>query len=125
MNYKSLCLVFAIVLFIGIFATVAYAKGSNIFYSKQNILVTLKNEAEIEKSKIAILKIPQIKIVNIKYRDKEWSKMVNKMDLPKMENPFKNEFTLKTNKNADTNDILNKIKQMDFVEKVEYLSDTK
>ena len=90
--------------------------------NKNNIIVTLKNEADIEKSKEAISNIPQVKIIGIKYRDKEWSKKVNKYDLPNMENPFKNEFVIKANKNADISEIYNKIKTMSFVEKIEYYS---
>ena len=75
-----------------IFPTVVNANSLNIFcLKKQQIVVTLKNEANIDVSKNKILEIPQIKITKIQYRDKEWSKMVNKMDLPNMENPFKNE----------------------------------
>ena len=125
MNSKLLYLIFIIVLLTGatIFITIAEAENLNLFCSKkQSIIVTLKNEAEIEKSKAAILKIPQVKITKIKYRDEEWSKMVNKMDLPNMENPFKNEFIIKISKNTDTDDILNKMKEMGFVEKVECLS---
>ena len=67
----------------------------------------------------------QIKVINIKYRDKEWSKKVNKYDLPNMENPFKNEFTVKVNKNTNIDEIYNQIKEMDFVEAVKYDSNTK
>ena len=69
------------------------------------------------------MKIPHVKIIKIKYRDKEWSKLVNRMDLPNMENPFKNEFTIKVKKKADIDKIYNKIKEMSFVEDVKYLSD--
>ena len=99
MNNKVLFSIGIVVLFGCIFtllATVVNAKGLNILCSeKQNIKVTLKNEADVEKSKDVISRITQIKIIKITYRDKEWSKMVNKYDLPKMENPFKNEFTVK------------------------------
>ena len=78
---------------------------------------------DIYKKKIS--KIPQVKITNVQYRDKEWSKMVNKMDLPKMENPFKNEVTLKTKRNADINEIYNKIKEMNFVEDIKIVTNTK
>ena len=40
-----------------------------------------------------------------------------------MENPFKNEFTIKVKKKADIDKIYNKIKEMSFVEDVKYLSD--
>ena len=129
MNNKLLSLVAIIVLLAGLFTvfiTVANAENLNLLHSKkQYILVTLKNEADINKSKERILKIPKIKVINIKDRDKEWSKMVNKYDLPNMENPFKNELTIKTNKNADINEVYNQIKEMNFIEKVELTSDTK
>lgn len=127
MNTKLLYIIFVIALFIGIctvFMAVANAKNINLFNSKkQSITVTLKNEAEIEKSKTAILKIPQIKIIKTQYRDEEWSKMVNKMDLPKMENPFKNEFIIKIKKNANKNEICKQIGEMNFVEKIECYQD--
>ena len=46
--------------------------------------------------------------------------MVNKYDLPNMENPFKNEITIKINKNANVNEIYNKLKETDFIENVQY-----
>ena len=91
--------------------------------SKNNIIVILRNDADIEKSKAAVSKIPQVKIIEIKYRDKEWSKKVNKYDLPNMENPFKNRIIIKADKNADIPEIYNKLKKMSFVEKIEYYSD--
>ena len=118
-----------VILLIGIFTiytAIANAQGLNFLcFKKQNLIVTLKNDADIIKSKEAILKIPQIKVINIKYRDKEWSKKVNKYDLPNMENPFKNEFTVKVNKNTNIDEIYNQIKEMDFVEAVKYDSNTK
>ena len=127
MNNKLISVVIIIVLFVGIFTvfiTVANAKGLNLFCSKDpKIMATLKNDAKIDAAKEKILQIPRVKIISIKDRDKEWSKMVNKMDLPNMQNPFKNEFIIKTNRNADVNEIYEKIKEMDFVEKVEYISD--
>lgn len=128
MNNKIFSVVVIAVLLVGIFTvflTVLNAESSSLFCSKkQNIIVTLKNEANVDKAKEKILEIPQVRIIKIQYRDKEWSKMVNKMDLPKMENPFKNEFTLKTKGNTNMNEIYNKIKTMDFVEDVKYVSDT-
>ncbi len=109
-----------------VFATVVNAENLNFLCSKkQKLAVTLKNEASIESSKDKILQISNVKIISTKYRDKEWSKMVNKYDLPNMENPFKNEFVIKINKKADINEIYNKIKDMDFVENVEYISNIK
>ena len=117
-----------IVLLAGIFTafiTVANAKSLNLLGSKkQNIKVTLKNDADINLSKDKISEIPHVRIINITYRDKEWSKMVNKYDLPNMENPFKNEFIIKTNKKANINEICSRIKGMDFVESIKYGSDT-
>ena len=128
MKNKLLSAAAIIILLTGIltvFISMANAKNLNLLCSKkQNIVVILKNEANIDTSKDEISKIPQIRIINIQYRDKEWSKMVNKMDLPNMENPFKNELTIKINKKANINDICNKIKEMNFVESVKYDSDT-
>ena len=123
--YKKLMSVIAIVILsVGLFAvfsSVVDAKGLNFFCNKSvKIVVSLKNDADIELSKKELLKIPNVKITNIQYRDKEWSRMVNKMDLPKMENPFKNEITIKTKKNTDINEIYKIIKDMDFVENVKY-----
>ena len=127
MNNKLLFAIVIVVLFIGIFTlsvTVVNAKGLNLScFKKQNMTVILKNDANIDVSKKKISEIPQVKIIKIKYRDKEWSKMVNKMDLPKMENPFKNEFTVKMKKNANAEEIYNTIKKMDFVEDVKYPSE--
>ena len=118
-----------VILLIGIFTiytAIANAQGLNFLcFKKQNLIVTLKNDADVNKSKEIISKIPQTKVINIKYRDKEWSKKVNKYDLPNMENPFKNEFTVKVNKNTNIDDIYNQIKEMDFVEAVKYDSNTK
>lgn len=129
MNNK---IIFAITIFVmfacisGVFIAVANAKGLNLLcFKKYNIKVTLKNEAEIEKSKEVILKIPEVKIIRIQYRDKEWSKMVNKYDLPNMENPFKNEMYIKANKNANIEEIFNKIKDMSFVEDIKYIPNEK
>jgi len=108
------------------FTTVVNAKGLNLFCSKKlQIVVTLKNDAKLDMARSKILEIPQVKIIKTIYRDEEWSRMVNKMDLPKMENPFKNEFVIKTKRNADINEIYSNIKEMDFVEEVKYVSDTK
>ena len=128
MNNKILLIVI-LIMFVGaftVFITVANAKNLNFLCSKkQNITVTLKNETNIEKAKAKISEIPQIKIIKITDRNKEWSKMVNKYDdLPNMQNPFKNEFVIKTNKKANVNEVLRKIKEMDFIEDVKYVSDT-
>lgn len=124
MGYKFLSLLVIIVLFVSIlFITEVNAESINFFCSKkQNLTVILKNEADIDTSKDIISNIPQVKIINIKYRDKEWSKMVNKMDLPNIENPFKNEFIIKTNRKTDISEICKKIKELDFVEDVKYVS---
>ena len=128
MNNKILLIVI-LIMFVGaftVFITVANAKNLNFLCSKkQNITVTLKNETNIEKAKAKISEIPQIKIIKITDRNKEWSKYVNKYDdLPNMQNPFKNEFVIKINKKANVNEVLNKIKEMDFIEDVKYVSDT-
>ena len=126
MTNKLTLYVVTIAIFAGMFAVfvAVNAKSLNLFcLKKQNIVITLKNDADIDASKDIISKIPHIKIINITYRDKEWSKMVNKMDLPKMENPFKNEFVVKTKKNANTDEIFGKIKAMEFVEKVGFAVD--
>ena len=108
-----------------IFITVANAKSLNFIYSKkQNMIVILKDNANINKSKEKISEIPKIKIIKITDRNKEWSKMVNKMDLPKMDNPFKNEFIITIKKNTNITEIYNTIKSMDFVEDVKYDFDT-
>ena len=123
--YKSLSVIVAIVLFVGIltlFTTVGNAKG--LFYQKQNMIVTLGNDVKMDKAKKEISAIPQVKIVKITDRNKEWSKMVNKMDLPNMDNPFKNVFVIKVNKKADINEIFNKIKGIDFVENVRYATES-
>lgn len=126
MKNKLFYIIVLIILFVGIFTKVVYAKSFDLFcLQKQNIIVTLKNDANMDAAKNKILEIPQIKITNVKYRDKEWSKMVNKYDLPKMENHFKNEFTIKTKKNANLTEIYDKLKEMDFVEDIKYVSDTK
>ena len=122
MGTKLLSVIAIIVLFVGIFTVstrVVNAEDVGLFCSKkQTITVILKNEANINEAKDKISKIPNIRITKIKSRDEEWSRMVNKMDLPNMENPFKNEFTLKPKKNVNTDEIYNKIKEMDFVESV-------
>lgn len=124
MNNKLLFTVAAIILTVGIlfvFTAAGKAKGLNLLFSKQQeIIITLKNDADIDVSKDIILKIPQVKITNIKYRDKEWSKTVNKYDLPNMENPFKNEITVKINTKTNGNEIYKKLKEMDFIENVQY-----
>ena len=128
MNNRLLSAVAAIVLFTGIFTlfvTVTKAECSNLFCSKKQIVVTLKDDANIDIAKDKISKIPKVRIINIQNRDKEWSKMVNKMDLPKMENPFKNEFTIKINRKANIDEISKVIKEMDFVVDVKDVSDTK
>ena len=109
-----------------LFITAANAKNLNFLCSKkQNITVTLKNETNLEKAKAKILEISQIKIIKITDRNKEWSKYVNKYDdLPNMQNPFKNEFVIKANKKANVNEILSKLKEMNFIEDVKYVSDT-
>ena len=57
-----------------IFITVANAKSLNFIYSKkQNMIVILKDNANINKSKEKISEIPKIKIIKITDRNKEWS----------------------------------------------------
>ena len=129
MNNKLFYIIVSIILFVGIFIVftkVVYAKSFNLFcLRKQNIIITLKNDTDVDAAKSKILEIPQIKIVSIKYRDKEWSKMVNKYYLPKIDNPFKNEFTVKTKKNANLTEIYDKLREIGFVEDIKYVSDTK
>lgn len=124
MNNKLLITILAaVILFSGIFTvfiTVVNAKNCS---KAQNLTVTMKNETDMDKAKKEISKLPKIKIIKITDRTKEWSRMVNKMDLPKMENPFKNEFVIKTKKNANIDEIYNQIKEMDFVENIEYTFD--
>ena len=124
MNTKLL-LTIIIFLFAALSVTVVYAKSFNSICLKQNVVVTLKNDVDINKAKEVISKIPQIRIVRITDRNKEWSKMINKYDLPNMENPFKNEFVVRINKKANAKEILNKIKETSFVEDVKYAQDTK
>lgn len=127
MNHKILLIIAILVMSVGLFTvfiTVANGKTLNFLCSKnQNITVILKNEADIEKAKAKISEIPKIKILKITDRNKEWSKYVNKYDLPNMENPFKHKFIIKINKNADINEIYSKIKEMDFIENVIDASD--
>ena len=127
MNSKFIYTIFIIALFAGIFIIfprVASAKCLNLScFQKQNMTVTLKDNADIDTSKNIISKTLKVKIIKVTDRNKEWSKMVNRMDLPKMENPFKNEFIIQMNKNANINEIYDKIKGMEFVENVEYISD--
>ena len=124
MNYKLLFIFTIIAIFASVFTVFANVVNiEGLTTKKQEIIITLKNEANMDISKDKILEIPHVKIIHTKSRDKEWSKMVNKYDLPNMENPFKNEFIIKINKNADTNEIYNKITEMDFVEKAEYVFD--
>lgn len=121
MNNKIL--IGIIILFIGIFTVSVTVVNANIADflcpQKQTVTVILTNNADLNKAKANISKIPKIKIVSIQDRNKEWSDMVNKMDLPKMDNPFKNEMVIKINKNANTDEITKTIKSMDFVESIE------
>ena len=72
MNIKLISSIVIVVLFISIFTAIANAQGLNFLcFKKQNIIVTLKNDADVNKSKEIISKIPQTKVINIKYRDKE------------------------------------------------------
>ena len=128
MNNK---LLYAIIIFIlsagmfTVFATVVQAESFNLFGSnKQTIKVILKNETKINEAKDKISEISKIKIIKIQDRNKEWSRMVNKMDLPNMENPFKNEFTVKLKRNANISEICNQIKKMDFVENIIYADES-
>ena len=128
MNNKLLLIIAILIMFVGaftIFIAAANAKNSNFLcFEKQNIIITLKNETNLEKAKDKISEIPQIKIIKITDRNEEWSKHVNKYDdLPNIQNPYKNEFIIKTNKKANVNEILSKIKEMDFVEDVKYVSE--
>ncbi len=128
MDNRLILVIVTVISFIGIyivFSTVVNAKSFNLFCSKQDMLITLKNEAKMDISKEKILKISKIKIIHITDRDKEWSKMVNKMDLPKMENPFKNEFIIRMNKKENIKGIYEQIKEMDFVEDIQYIHDTR
>ncbi len=126
-NNKLLFFTALIILFVGIFSaftTVVYAKNPNWLYSAK-VVIILKNDADINAAKDKISQIPKVKIIKTQYRDKEWSKMVNKMDLPKMENPFKNEFVITIGKKANAEKTLNQIKALDFVESIKNDTDTK
>lgn len=129
MNNKSLYTIITIILFLGIFtvfATVVYAKNANFLCSnKQKMVITLKNETDMDSAKKKISKIPKLKIIKIQDRNKEWSRMVNKMDLPNMDNPFKNEITVSLGKKANINGIYSQIKNIDFVENIQDISDKK
>ena len=120
MNKKHL--VGIIVLFLGIFAisaTIVNAGIPDVFCLRQQpMTVILKDDADLGLAKEEISKIHQIKIESIQDRNKEWSRMVNKMDLPKMDNPFKNEVVIKISKKADADEISNQIKSLDFVEDI-------
>ena len=113
-----------IILIISIFTVSMTVVNANIinflFPKKTTMLVILKNDADITLAKTKISKIHKVKIVWIQDRNKEWSKMVNKMDLPKMDNPFKNEVVIKLNRKANTDEIINNLKSMDFVESIKY-----
>ena len=128
MNNKLISAVTRGILFVSIFTifiAVVKAEGLNLLcIQKYNMVVTLKNETNLETAKDIILKIPHIRIIKITDRNKEWSKYVNKYDdLPNIQNPFKNEIFIKTNKDANINEIYNKIKEMDFIEDVKYVPD--
>ena len=63
MNNKLLLIILLASIFT-VFATVVYAKNSNLLCSKkQKLIVTLKNEAIVNKSRDKILEIPHIKII--------------------------------------------------------------
>ena len=129
MSNKLISAVVIVVSFVGVFivfSTVVKAKNLNFFcLKKQDMIITLKDKVDVDICKAKISKVPQVRVIKVQYRDKEWSKMVNKMDLPRMENPFKNEVTVRMSKKANINAIYEQIKGMDFVEKVEYVPDEK
>ncbi len=116
MNKNILLIIFVILISLIVTGS---AFSSTINRSKV-IILTLKNEADIEKSKNEVLKIPHVKKISITYRDKEWSKYVNKYDLPKMENPFKNELIVKVDKKINLEEVFNEVQKKDFSEKVRY-----
>ena len=123
MNNKLISIMVIIALVVGIFAvsvTVVNANMSGFLPSRNRIMtVVLKDNTDMTKAKDEISRMSKVKIVSVQDRNIEWSRMVNKMDLPKMDNPFKNEIVIKINKNGDMSGICNKIKEMDFVESVE------
>ena len=118
MNKKILIIIIALIPFI-----IAGSAFSSTINRKKVIVVSLKNEANIEVSKNEVLKIPHVKKITVVYRDEEWSKYVNKYDLPKMENPFKNELIIKTDKPENMENVYNEIQRKDFSEKIRYDSD--
>ena len=118
MNKKILIIIIALIPFI-----IAGSAFSSTINRKKVIVVSLKNEANIEVSKNEVLKIPHVKKITVVYRDEEWSKYVNKYDLPKMENPFKNELIIKTDKPENMENVYNEIQRKDFSEEIRYDSD--
>lgn len=131
MNNKTFSIIFITSLLVGIitiFSARVFADGTDFLCSFQGnnytLAITLKDNTDIEVSKTEILKISDIKIKKIVYKDKEWSKFVNKYDdLPNMENPFKNEIWIKVNKKANLKEIYEEINKLSFVEGISGATD--
>ena len=111
------CSVIAILLACGVIGTFAC---SLIQPHNQVIVVTLKTGTNIETQETEILKIPHVKKIKVKTKEDQWSNYVNKWDLPKMENPFKDTIIIRVDKQKNIEEVFEKVSQKDYVEKADY-----
>ena len=92
---------------------------------KQIIIVTLKNEADIEASKNLISRIPHVKKITVVYKDKEWEKMLKEMgNIPNIKDSLRNKIFIKADNQKNIEKIKNLLKEKNFIEDINYGPDT-
>ena len=87
------------------------------------VSVYLKQGYSTEMAKTEILKIGKIKEVKIIPREQAWEKLKQEMDVPDIKNPLPDTLRLKVKNQGEIEYVVKKVKNMPFVESIQYARD--
>ena len=118
----TICSVIAILLVCGVIGTFACPL---IHPHNQVVVVKLKDGRNMETIETEISKMPHVKKVIVKTKEEQWSNYVNKMDLPKMENPFKDTIIIRVDRQKNIKEVFENVSQKDYVDTVNYSTEAK
>ncbi|MEI8390639.1 MAG: permease-like cell division protein FtsX [bacterium] len=87
------------------------------------VSVYLKQGYNTETAKTEIFKIGNIKEIKVIPREQAWEKLKQEMDVPDIKNPLPDTLRLKVKNQAEIEYVVTKVKNMPFVESIQYARD--
>ena len=87
------------------------------------VSVYLKQGYNTETVKTEIFKIGNIKEIKVIPREQAWEKLKQEMDVPDIKNPLPDTLRLKVKNQAEIEYVVTKVKNMPFVESIQYARD--